>query len=126
LFDIFSRVILSEKWSQQQLLEQVFALKFLGKREFTEITTYDWVFLPAVSELESLVGKSGVAGSRGINEQLVKIFEALREKLQAGFPAYGIPSLDPLFIPRAAIDIRSESAKYVQKYYIDEQMVNLF
>jgi hypothetical protein len=69
-----------------------------------------------VSELESLFGKSGtdaLVGSRGINEQLVKIFEALREKLQAGFPAYGIPPLDPLFISRAAIDIRSNSAKYV-------------
>lgn len=68
-----------------------------------------------MSELESLFGKSGtdaIVGTKGINEALVNIFEALREKLQAGFPAYGIPPLDPLFIPRAAIDIRSNSAKY--------------
>lgn len=71
-----------------------------------------------MSELESLFGKTGadaLVGSRGINEELIKIFEALREKLQAGFPAYGIPSLDPLFISRAAIDIEANSAKYVKK-----------
>lgn len=75
-----------------------------------------WSILPlSVSELESLFGKSGAddlfGNNNGINEELVKIFEALREKLQAGFPAYGIPSLDPLFIPRATFDIKSHIAK---------------
>lgn len=68
-----------------------------------------------MNELESLFGKNGAddlfGNNNGINEELVKIFEALREKLQAGFPAYGIPSLDPLFIPRAPIDIESRPAK---------------
>jgi len=67
-----------------------------------------------VNELESLFGKSEVdalVGSRGINEALVNIFEALREKLQEGFPAYGIPPLDPLFVPHAAIDIDTNTAE---------------
>lgn len=77
-----------------------------------------WSILFSVSELESLFGKNGtdaLVGAKGINDELVKILENLREQLQAGFPAYGIPSLDPFFIPRAAIDIESGSAKYAHE-----------
>jgi hypothetical protein len=64
----------------------------------------------AVNDLESFL-RNDDAQPKGINESLVNIFEALKEYLKQGWPEYGIPPLDPLFIRHAAIDIDSDTAE---------------
>ncbi|CAB3370567.1 Hypothetical predicted protein [Cloeon dipterum] len=65
------------------------------------------------AELRSLFGyanEDAVVGAKGIDDSLAIILDEFRTSLQNGFPAYGIPPLDPLFLEHGNIRIDSTTA----------------